>query len=154
MPHIHEKIDYAADVFIVCRKKVLLRMHDKYHIWLAVGGHIELDEDPNQAAVREVKEEVGLDVVLVGDIPKYTESPEYKELIPPRFMNIHPISETHRHISLIYFARSESDQVRPSGTDVSNEWRWLTMEELLRNDLGIKQSIRHYAMTALQEVSE
>lgn len=39
-----------------------MRRHDKYKIWLGVGGHIELDEDPNQAALREVKEEVGLAV--------------------------------------------------------------------------------------------
>ncbi len=35
--------------------KVQLRKHDKYNIWLSVGGHIEPDEDPNQAAIREVK---------------------------------------------------------------------------------------------------
>ncbi|MFM2374525.1 MAG: hypothetical protein RLZZ234_520, partial [Candidatus Parcubacteria bacterium] len=50
MPHIHEKIDYTADVFIVHENKVLLRMHEKYHTLLAVGGHVELDEDPAAAA--------------------------------------------------------------------------------------------------------
>ena len=62
MPHLHEKIDFTAEVFIVYQNKVLLRKHDKYKMWLSVGGHIELDEEPNQAAVREVKEEAGLDV--------------------------------------------------------------------------------------------
>jgi 8-oxo-dGTP pyrophosphatase MutT (NUDIX family) len=59
MAHIHEKIDFTVDVFVVYRNKVLLRMHEKYHQWLAVGGHVELDEDPNQAALREVLEELG-----------------------------------------------------------------------------------------------
>ncbi len=62
MPHIHEKIDFTVEVFIVYDNKVLLRKHDKYKKWLSIGGHIELDEDPNQAAIREVKEEVGLDI--------------------------------------------------------------------------------------------
>ncbi len=66
MPHIHEKIDFTAEVFIVHKDRVLLRMHDKFKIWLSVGGHVELDEDPIEAAVREVKEEVGLDVTIVG----------------------------------------------------------------------------------------
>jgi len=70
MPHIHEKIDFVADVFVVYKDRVLIRKHDKYDKWLAVGGHIELDENPNQAAVREVKEEVGLDVELIGELPK------------------------------------------------------------------------------------
>ncbi len=47
MSHIHEKIDFTVDVFVVHENKVLLRMHDKYHLWLAPGGHIELHEDPN-----------------------------------------------------------------------------------------------------------
>jgi len=53
MSHIHEKIDFTVEVFIVYKNKVLLRMHDKHHRWLSVGGHIELDEDPIQAAMRD-----------------------------------------------------------------------------------------------------
>ncbi len=66
MPHIHDTIDFTVEAFVVHNDKVLLRKHDKYKIWLSVGGHIELDEDPNQAAFREVKEEVGLDIELIG----------------------------------------------------------------------------------------
>ena len=65
MPHIHEKVDFTVEVFIVYKDKVLLRKHDKYGIWLSVGGHIELDEDPVQAALREVKEEVCLNIELI-----------------------------------------------------------------------------------------
>jgi 8-oxo-dGTP pyrophosphatase MutT (NUDIX family) len=68
MAHIHTKpgqVDHTVEVFVVSGGKVLLRKHDKYGIWLSVGGHIELDEDPNQAALREVKEEVGLDTELL-----------------------------------------------------------------------------------------
>ena len=54
MPHIHDNIDFTAEVFVVYKGRVLLRKHDKYKMWLSVGGHIEPDEDPNQAAVREV----------------------------------------------------------------------------------------------------
>ncbi len=36
MPHIHEKIDFTAEVFIVNSDKVLLRKHDKYKFWLSV----------------------------------------------------------------------------------------------------------------------
>lgn len=158
MAHIHTQpgqVDYTADVFVVHKDKVLLRMHDKYRMWLAVGGHIELDEDPTQAAVREVKEEVGLEVELAGHVPEYGgEKDGYIELIAPRYMNIHDISDTHRHLSLVYFARSNSDDVRPSGADVSNEWKWLSRGELEKNELGIKNSIRFYALEALRELGE
>src|SRR3989338_7248349 len=107
MPHIHDKIDFTSEVFIVYKNKVLLRKHDKYKIWLSVGGHIELDEDPNQAAIREVREEVGLEVQLYHDNSyPLTRTAEYAELIPPQFLDRNKISATHEHVTLVYFAQS------------------------------------------------
>ncbi len=152
MPHIHKKIDFVVDVFVVYRDRVLLRLHDKHQLWLSVGGHIELDEEPNQAAIREVKEEVGLDIELVGKIPQLGDRSHYRGLLSPPFMNIHPINPEHRHIGLVYFARSQSDEVKPSGADRSDDWRWLTKEELEANVLGVKETIRFYALEALKAV--
>src|ERR1700689_3987133 len=110
MPHIHEKVDFTVEVFIVYKDKVLLRKHDKYKIWLSVGGHIELDEDPNQAAYREVEEEVGLQIEL-WDPRSVDDSDEYfKEIIPPTILglhgSIHPTNHDHKHITMVYFARA------------------------------------------------
>ena len=69
-----------------------------------LGGHIELDEDPEQAALREAKEESGLDLELLGERPPTT-SPGTRALIAPRFLDIHRISDTHEHIGMIYWAR-------------------------------------------------
>jgi 8-oxo-dGTP pyrophosphatase MutT (NUDIX family) len=92
MPHIHELIDYTAEIFIVYHHKVLIRLHDKYNLRTCPGGHIELDENPNEAAIREAKEETGLDVVLYNKHQQYFGEHEgQKELIPPIFMNIHRI---------------------------------------------------------------
>jgi len=30
MPHLHDKIDFTVETFIVYNDRVLLRMHDKY----------------------------------------------------------------------------------------------------------------------------
>ena len=152
MPHLHEKIDWTVDVFIVHEGTVLLRKHDKYKLWLAPGGHIELDETPTAAAVREAKEETGLTVELHGDIPAIGEGGEYEELLPAPFMNIHPINETHKHISLIYFARATSRDVSQGDEEVSDEMRWFTKEELDDPTYGIKGTIVHYAKAALDAV--
>jgi 8-oxo-dGTP pyrophosphatase MutT (NUDIX family) len=147
-PHIHPKIDYTAEVFIVHKNKVLLRMHDKYKFWLSVGGHIELDEDPNGAAVREVKEEVGLDVVLWdGNRKLKHEREEFKELIPPVALNRHRISDTHEHVSMLYFATSKSNAVTVGSHDKSDEWKWVSKAELAGMDL--QPDVRFYAELAL-----
>jgi len=119
MPHIHEKMDFTTEVFIVFQGKALLRRHDKYKRWLSVGGHIELDEDPVQAAIREVKEEVGLDIEIVGTVPGIPPDPkdDFEEVIPPRFMYRNHINEKHEHVTMVYFARSKTDKVMVGGRD-------------------------------------
>jgi len=149
MSHIHEKVDFTVEVFVVFKDKVLLRLHEKYKIWLSVGGHIELDEEPNQAALREVKEEVGLNVNLADDLRLFqSESEEYKELIPPKFLNMNKINSTHRHVTLTYFATAKSDEVKPENPN--DKWKWVAVGEL--DTMDLRPSIRFYAKQALREL--
>ena len=151
MAHIHERIDFTVEVFIVHKDKVLLRKHDKYGIWLSVGGHIELNEDPNQAAVREVKEEVGLDVAL-HDARAFRGTAEgFTELIPPQSLNRHRISETHEHVCLVYFAKAETDRVIPEHSH--DEWRWCTKKEVPALG-GIQENVVFWACRALETLGK
>src|SRR5512141_3195275 len=110
MAHIHEKIDFTVALFVVQAGKVLLIHHRKLDKWLPLGGHIELDEDPEQAAIREAREESGLEVELIGERPPTT-GPDTRALIAPKFLDIHRISQTHEHIGLIYWARPKAGEV-------------------------------------------
>ncbi len=150
MPHIHEKIDFTVDVFIVHGRRVLLRMHEKYHVWLAPGGHIELDEDPNQAAIREVEEEVGLAVRLwEGAMPLPDSDDRVSMRIPPVSINRHHVSPAHEHVSLVYFATTTDNRVVVRyEADRSDEWKWFTGDEL--DDFDIPENIRTYARLALR----
>ncbi len=151
MAHIHEKIDFTATVYVVHNDTVLLRLHDKYGEWFGVGGHIELDEDANAAALREVKEEVGLDVTLVSPQgwTKYGGSMSGRELIPPLFLNIHPVSTTHQHHDLVFAAQSNTDAVIPE--QPGEKWLWLTEEELLAHP-HIGDHVKFHARAALLTV--
>ena len=156
MPHIHEKIDYCVEVFIVYKNKVLLRMHDKFNTWLSVGGHIELDEDPTEAAIREIKEEVGLEVKLVGiKAPLEDEKDEvdYKHLFTPRFLGSHQVNKTHKHIIFVYFAKAKSDKVFDSISEHERaETKWVTKDEL--KDMKLFPNVLFYAEEALKELEE
>src|ERR1035437_9743968 len=126
MPHIHEKIDFTVEVFIVYKDKVLLRMHDKFKIWLSVGGHIELDEDPVQAAIREVKQEVGLDIKIHGEVPVFNHE-NYSYLPAPKYLGKHLVNENHTHVVLVYFATSDTDKISNSESEHERtETKWVT----------------------------
>jgi 8-oxo-dGTP pyrophosphatase MutT (NUDIX family) len=149
MAHIHEKIDFTVEVFVVHKGRVLLRFHDKYKIWLSVGGHVELNEDPNEAAIREVKEEVGLDIELLDTREWKGKDKHYKELISPVALNRHSISENHEHVTLVYFAKTNSNKVIPEKE--SDVWKWCD-ESDIDNFSDIRPVIAHYAKRALREV--
>lgn len=158
MPHIHTEpgqIDMTVGVFIVHpeSERVLLRYHDKYDMWLVPGGHVELDELPEVAAIREVKEEVGLDVELFSRPMPDVDDPERQSLIVPEYMDIHSISPDHRHIAMIYFATSQTtDVVEPDNHERSRGIRWMTKQELLAaEDIG--ELIKFYALQALARLS-
>lgn len=161
MPHIHVEsgqIDFVVNVYIVFQNKTLLRMHEKHRRWFSVGGHVELDETPEEAAIREVKEEVGLDVVLWDgnkeSVPNDFSPEAYRELIPPVFMNVHAISDTHRHISLAYFAKADSDTiVEPDTHEKSGGCVWLNAKEL-RSRSDVDSATKWYALKALETLGE
>ncbi|MBU4204756.1 NUDIX hydrolase [Patescibacteria group bacterium] len=58
---------FTASALIIDNGKVLLVHHKKLGVWLYPGGHIEKNETPEQTVIREVKEETGLDVEIMGE---------------------------------------------------------------------------------------
>lgn len=135
--------------------KVLLHKHKKLHIWLPPGGHIELHEDPNEAALREAKEETGLDVELVGEATHYDSSPYMsRDLIAPRFLNRHffDATQTHEHVDCAFFARSKSSDARHEIE--GGEIKWFTKEEVVENAVGMVPDVRRHALVALEELAE
>jgi 8-oxo-dGTP pyrophosphatase MutT (NUDIX family) len=148
--HIHERIDFTVCIFVVRDKKVLLIHHRKLDKWLPLGGHVELDEDPEQAALRETKEESGLEVELLGERPATT-GPGTRALIAPRFLDIHRINATHEHIGMIYWARPKNGTVSLAAAE-HHDIRWCSAGQLDALQPPIPAAVRWYALKALEEV--
>ncbi|CAA9392128.1 MAG: Adenosylhomocysteinase [uncultured Rubrobacteraceae bacterium] len=94
---------FTVAVFVVRDGEVLLHWHRKLGMWLPPGGHIERDELPDEAALREVLEETGVEVELAGERRGDVEDPV--QLHRPAGVQLENIGPGHQHIDLIYFAR-------------------------------------------------
>ncbi len=150
MPHIHELIDFTVGAYIVFQHKVLLVDHKKLKMWMPIGGHIELNEHPIQAIIREIQEECGLTVELIGSNvpPAPMLEGGVEPLLAPMYMDIHDISETHRHVGLVYFAKATTDTVKLAEQE-HNSIRWFTKEELEDPANNVYPYVRFYATKAL-----
>lgn len=118
--------DFTATTFVVRAGRTLLLWHNKVGAWLPPGGHIHADELPETAAIREVLEETGLEVELLGQQESWG---KVQVLRTPACVLLEDISPGHQHIDLIYFARAREGEPRIN-TQESAALRWCTALEL------------------------
>lgn len=150
MPHIHDKIDFVVTAYIVHSGNVLLIHHKQLNTWLPVGGHIELDEHPDQALFREIKEETGLekkDITLLTSKPTQKFS-ELKFLYTPNFLDIHKISDSHQHIGLTYILKSKTDKLKLAKQE-HHDINWFSLPQIKQPDFNTRPNVIFYAQKAL-----
>ena len=149
-PHIHAQFDFVVSVFIIYRNRVLLVHHKSYEEWLPIGGHVEMDEDPEQALYREIKEECGLKVRMLANKPAISH-PGVKALLTPEYMDVHRIDKVHKHIAFVYFGIASSAKVRLH-TREHKSFVWLSRRELRSPIYRLSKSILFYSEKALDAV--
>lgn len=140
---------FTATTLVVHEGKMLLHLHKKINLWLPVGGHVERDELPEDAAIREVKEESGLDVQLYNADPNL-ELKDAKQTVRPAHILLVNINEHHQHIDFLYYATSRSSELHPENPE-SNSMRWLTRDEV--ENLDMPTNVKVCALEALTLLS-
>lgn len=97
--------DFTVATFVVCAGQVLFLRHRRLRMWLPPGGHIDANELPDAAAVREVREETGIHVALWGEHGPQGKDPSApRPLVRPAGIQLETIGPHHEHIDLIYYA--------------------------------------------------
>jgi len=143
---------FTVAVFVVHERRVLLHYHRKLGKWLPPGGHIEDNELPDDAAIREVLEETGIRAMLVG--PRALPIDDPRQLIVPAGIQVERIYPGHEHIDLVYFAHPDPDDVRAAEVDAalaeSDRVGWYAFAELAA--LGVNDEIQAWSQRALDGV--
>lgn len=130
------KKQFTASVWILTNAKpvkMLLINHKKTGQWQQPGGHVEDNENPVETAVREVKEETGIDIsFLLGKIEKidnvssFLPSPDFiMEQAIPEYKN----EVMHYHIDFEYVVRVSEQELNPLESE-SQELGWFTKDEI------------------------
>ena len=136
------KLDLVVAGYIFNKGKVLLVHHRKLDLWLPVGGHIEKDETPDEAMLREIKEEVNMDVEILGMLELPHGNNVEKNLATPFHVNVHYAGD-HKHCCFFYVCKA----VNPEKLKINGELKefgWFTKEDL--NKSHVPLDVKHIAL--------
>lgn len=144
---------FTATVYIVNDGATALHHHKRLDLSLPPGGHVDRDELPHEAGLREVREETGLEATLLGEA-RQVDAPEGRPLPQPRHqmlydINVHESGVGHQHIDSIYYAIVPSRDISSeAGEQDPDSWRWYTADALESSDLP--PDVRRFGAEAIQ----
>ena len=120
---------FTSSAYVVYQEKVLLHWHKKVMEYLPPGGHIETNEDPVEAALREVMEETGLEVdIFIGPTTHHFKFGYPKSIHSPEIILIEDIDDPeeglHQHLDFIYICTPRSLE------NLKDGWAWFSKTNL------------------------
>ncbi|MDX5460189.1 NUDIX domain-containing protein [Micromonospora tulbaghiae] len=120
----------AVTVFVLdAQDRVLLIRRTDNGLWAIPGGAQDFGEYIAQTAVRETKEESGVDVEVIGIVGVYTD---------PKHVMAYSDGEVRQQFSICFRARYLTGKPTPSSE--SSEVRWVSRSEL--DNLSMHPSMR------------
>lgn len=166
MSHIHNEPghhDLTVSAFIIyldkSAPKLLLHRHKILHKWLQFGGHVELNENPWVAVIREISEESGYTIKQLkllqpmGRLPRHLEKGGATFHPNPVSLVTHQFADTaHYHTDISYAFVTEEQPAGSIGEDESMDTKAFTLEELTAIPLGeVPENVRSIGLFALED---
>lgn len=149
---------FVATCYVVEGDATLLHEHEKLDMWLPPGGHIDRDELPHEAALRETYEETGLRPELIAETGPY-ETDQVQSLPRPMALLLEDIDRlddrvAHQHIDFVYAGTVERREIDPAGHDEAapERWEWFDAGELEARADELAADVRDLGIRAISAV--
>jgi 8-oxo-dGTP pyrophosphatase MutT (NUDIX family) len=148
---------FTATVYVVNDGAAALHFHPKLGIHVPPGGHVDRDELPHEAGLRETREETGLEPTLLDDTDPVG-APAGQTLPRPREQLLYDIDGDggqvfHQHIDHVYFATVPSREIDPAPGEAGvDAWEWYDREDLHESD--IDDDTRALALRAIDATED
>lgn len=130
-PEPNSMVVAASAVVTDDKGRILLQKRSDSGLWALPGGGMEMTDSLPETAVREVKEETGLDVEITGLVGTYTD---------PRHVIAYSDGEVRRQFNVCFRARMAGGTLAVS--DESLELRWVDPGALVSLDMHHTQRLR------------
>lgn len=104
--------------------------------WALPGGAIDLGESVTQAAIRETKEETGIDVEITGLVGIYSD--------PKHVIHYTSNNEVRQEFSILLSGTSQGGDLTPSTESRRVEWIHPTILHRFDMDKSMRTRIDHY----------
>lgn len=140
------KTDLVVAGYIFDNDNVLLIKHKKLGLWLPVGGHIDKDETPDEALLREIKEETNLNVRILSRNGISSQGNVKKNLAVPFHANLHSVGN-HDHCCFFYLCKSLNSKKLKINNELDG-FRWYSKNELEGKE--IPADVRNIGMKAFE----
>lgn len=141
---------FAVSGFVLNREatKLLMVFHKKLNTWVIPGGHLEPNEYPHEGALRETREETGIEASVVdsGEFEFLGNEKEYSIPVPYTALSeyIPAKGEKPAHIHMDFVYLCVADETAPIKQEAEvNDVKWMTWEEILNSDTF--ESIKEFA---------
>jgi len=152
---MEKEAHFAATAYVVESGKTLLLKHKKFHTWMPPGGHVEKNETPDEAARREAKEELGIEIeflrcesICMHGTNLKSDS-RVKVLPAPWQVLLEKIEKNHYHIDFLFIAKPKGKERHDCE---KHEKKWFGIEELEKEEC-IFQNVKYFAALAIKEAS-
>ncbi|MEU2515890.1 NUDIX domain-containing protein [Streptomyces syringium] len=130
-PEPNSMVVAASAVVVDDQERILLQRRRDNDLWALPGGGMDMGDSLPGTAVREVKEETGLDVEITGLVGTYTD---------PRHVIAYSNGEVRRQFNVCFTARVIGGRLAIS--DESTELRFVPPEELAELPMHHTQRLR------------